>query len=448
MRARMLWVAAALVGAGVLPVTADAAVLVKSGGTLTYTGQPGEPNSVEFEPSGPVVYVGPMKGTVTGCDQVGPTMFACLNINSITADLGDGDDRAWAGGPFRSALSGGPGDDDLILFAPGNGSVLSGGPGIDTAVISSRAAEPISITLDDVANDGVKGSSVNVAPDVENLSAQSVYWPNGALVADRYGPITLTGDADANELTSDDGNDTLTGGAGSDVLIGRGGDDTLDARDGELDRVECGAGTDTALVDQLDQVSDSCEHVQVQVTPSPEPPPPPAVQALDDQPPRVAFNPGTALAVTASDDRGVASVRFMAGETTLCTDTTAPYTCDFRPGVKDVGRRTIVAVAVDAAGQTATAIRTLVVSRFVPRSVSLTVKRQGKRFVASGKVALPAGIACTGTVTVKAGKTTRTGKLSRTCTFRVVLPSGGRFVATYGGTTAIEPKRSAARSAR
>jgi hypothetical protein len=84
----------------------------------------------------------------------------------------------------------------------------------------------------------------------------------------------------------------------------------------------------------------------------------------------------------------------------------------------------------------------------VPRSVSLTVKRQGKRFVASGKVAMPAGIACAGAVAVKAGKTTRTGKLSRTCTFRVVLPSGGKFVATYGGTTAIAPKRSSARSAR
>ena len=49
---------------------------------------------------------------------------------------------------------------------------------------------------------------------------------------------------------------------------------------------------------------------------------------------------------------------------------------------------------------------------------------------------------------MKAGKTTRTGKLSRTCTFRITMPSGGRFVATYWGRRAIEPKRSAARTAR
>ena len=222
------------------------------------------------------------------------------------------------------------------------------------------------------------------------------------------------------------------------MLVGRGGDDTLDARDGETDRVECGSGADTALVDPFDHVSESCEQVQVTQLGS----------ALDDLPPRVEFKPGSALEVTASDDRGVASVRFSAGEQTLCTDTTAPYTCDFRPGVGDVGRKTIVAVAVDGAGQTATAIRTLVVPRLKPRSVSLTVKRQGRRFVATGKVTLPRGIPCDGEVAVKAGKTTRTGKLSRTCTFRIALPSGGRFVATYRGTAAIEPKRSPARSAR
>jgi hypothetical protein len=252
--------------------------------------------------------------------------------------------------------------------------------------------------------------------------------------------VSLTGDAGANELSGGDEADTLTGGAGSDVLFGHGGDDTLDARDGETDRVECGSGTDSALVDPFDQVGDSCE--QVQVTQLSAPP-------RGDQPPRIAFKPGDPLEVTAGDDHGIASVRFSAGEKTLCTDTTAPFTCAFRPGVEDVGRKTIVAVATDTAGQTATAVRTLIVPRFAPRAVSLSVKRHGRRrFVATGKVTLPAGVPCAGEVAVKAGTTTRSGKLSRACTFRIVLPAGGRFVATYRGTAAIEPKRSPARSAR
>ena len=113
MRARKLWVGAALMCTALVPATADAATLVNSGGRLTYTGQPGEQNTVEFEPYQGAVYVGPMTGSASGCTQANPTSFACRNVSSIAADLGDGDDRVWAGGPFPSFLSGGPGDDEL-----------------------------------------------------------------------------------------------------------------------------------------------------------------------------------------------------------------------------------------------------------------------------------------------------------------------------------------------
>src|SRR6478752_6523408 len=130
MRARMRGLAAALMCAGLMPGTADAATLVNDGGRLTYTGAAGEQNTIEFEPAaGGAVHVGPMKGSVSGCTLARDTIFTCTGMNVITADLGDGDDLVFAGGFWQSFLNGGPGDDDLVVFPPGYGSVLTGGPG-------------------------------------------------------------------------------------------------------------------------------------------------------------------------------------------------------------------------------------------------------------------------------------------------------------------------------
>jgi hypothetical protein len=163
------------------------------------------------------------------------------------------------------------------------------------------------------------------------------------------------------------------------------------------------------------------------------PPPPPA----DDAPPTVSFTSpadgarlsGTpTLTADAADDRGVASVRFMAGARVLCTDTTAPYACPFPLTGADVGRATLVAVATDGAGQTATAVRGVRVRRFTPSSVTARTKRSGARVTTTGRVRLPKGVtakqACaSGLVSVQlvaARKTisTRRVQLSRSCTFR------------------------------
>ena len=428
MRAGMLIAAAALV-CGVTPATADAARLVNFEGTLTYQAAPGEQNRIEFQPSQfpGTLHVGPVTGAlVQGCEPTGSeTTAVCRGVGGIIADLGDGDDIAWAMEPYAATLLGGAGDDSLVLIEPGVGSVLSGGPGLDTALMATESARPINVSLDDVANDGF--NSVQVTSDVENVTVMST------------APASLIGNAGANDLVSGEGNDTLVGGGGSDTLFSHRGDDTLDARDGETDRVECGPGTDKALVDQLDQVGDSCEVVQVSQI---------SLATPDDAPPTVAFQAGDELVVTAADDRGVAGVRFLSGDRTLCTDTTAPYSCDFQPRVEDVGRMTVVAVAADALGQTATAARVIEVDKLEPRSVSLSLKRSGKRVIATGKVVLPAGVPCSGEIAVTTGKKTRTGKLTRSCMYRIVLSSGGSYYAAYRGTKAIEAKRSAWRTAR
>jgi Thrombospondin type 3 repeat/RTX calcium-binding nonapeptide repeat (4 copies) len=60
-----------------------------------------------------------------------------------------------------------------------------------------------------------------------------------------------------------DGADRVSGGAGADRLNGGAGNDTLKAADGRRDRVKCGRGRDTAVVDRKDKVSKSCERVTV-----------------------------------------------------------------------------------------------------------------------------------------------------------------------------------------
>ncbi len=173
----------------------------------------------------------------------------------------------------------------------------------------------------------------------------------------------------------------------------------------------------------------------------------------EDTPPTVAFTSPAAgahlsgtptLAATATDDRGVASVRFLAGERVVCTDTTVPYECAYRLTADDVGRTTLIAVATDSAGQTGAAVRTVTVNRFAPRSLSAkttprTDRRRPFRFTTRGVLRLPAGVtrkqACAGgdvAVQIKAARktiSTRRVALSRTCSYRsrVTFRSRSRF---------------------
>ena len=56
------------------------------------------------------------------------------------------------------------------------------------------------------------------------------------------------------------GDDTLDGGGGRDRVNGFGGNDQIEARDGKRDRIRCGKGRDSAMVDSKDRVR-GCEQV-------------------------------------------------------------------------------------------------------------------------------------------------------------------------------------------
>ena len=146
---------------------------------------------------------------------------------------------------------------------------------------------------------------------------------------------------------------------------------------------------------------------------------------------RLSTTAPNTLSATASDDKGIARVEFLDDERTVCSDTTAPYTCDYRPQGDDVGRNTLVAIAVDSSGQTASAVRSVVVPRFAGRLSARTTPRRDRlapyRFTTTGRLTLPAGVTpaqgCRGTVTVqiKAGSktvSTRRVRLRSNCTYR------------------------------
>jgi hypothetical protein len=62
------------------------------------------------------------------------------------------------------------------------------------------------------------------------------------------------------------------------------------------------------------------------------------------------------LRARVSDGGRVRRVRFTGDGRELCVDRRAPFTCAYRPRS---GRHTLVAVATDDAGQTATGVRSL-----------------------------------------------------------------------------------------
>jgi Ca2+-binding RTX toxin-like protein len=371
-----------------------------------------------------------------------------------------------AGTDGNDTLSGGGGDDDLQGEA-GNDD-LHGDAGFDSVSYGSSGPTatgvPVRATLDDTADDGRQGEeSDNVHSDVEDVS---VYGSGGAVI---------TGTAATNSLSGGDGNDAIDGGAGNDSLFGNGGDDTIQARDGYADRVSCGAGNDTATVDTLDIVSDNCETVLRadvgNANDVPEDKSPTISWVTPAENAKMSTTGANVLQADAADDKGVSQVIFLAGTRTLCVDTTAPFTCAYNPRDVDLGKVTLTAMAVDAAQQTATALRTVVVGQFSAKSLTATTK-PGRdatspfRFTTSGRLGMPTGVGrslgCQGKVTIqiKAGRKTvssRSVNLSKSCTYsskvRFTLPSrlhpkGLRVFVTFRGNAVLTAMKARTRSVK
>jgi Ca2+-binding RTX toxin-like protein len=235
-----------LVAAG--PASATSVYLTGNGQskTLHVDGASGETNQPDLFPWGASVRVvdyggsGAMSGN--GCTQVDAVTVDCAAapIIAVSANLGDGDDDFRVTGlptiTLPMTVSGGDGNDsigaadgpDAIDAGPGDDHVYAsagaddyhGGSGNDVLVFEEQGNETLS--LDDIANDGLAGQGANAHSDFE----------------------TLFGGWFDDTITGTSGNDTLWGGPGEDVIHGGGGDDVVG---GNYDPpatmpTECGAG--------------------------------------------------------------------------------------------------------------------------------------------------------------------------------------------------------------
>lgn len=150
---------------------------------------------------------------------------------------GNGNDQLF-GDDDNDTLNGGPGND--VLDGGGEADVFNGGDGVDTASYASFT-DPVTVSLDNVANDGTLNEGDNVKTDVENVTGGS-------------GSDHLFGDAAANTFLGGPGNDQLHTGVGNDVLDGGPGADTLDGGGGTLDFVSYASRTTPVHV-TIDNVS-------------------------------------------------------------------------------------------------------------------------------------------------------------------------------------------------
>jgi RTX calcium-binding nonapeptide repeat (4 copies) len=202
---------------------------------LEYAAAPGERNRVTVTLAGGAYVVDDAAGVTpgVGCTREDPgvaTRARCPVEGSsqgpVALLLGDGDDQATligtAGavrGEAGNDLLAGGSEDDALIGGPGT-DVLVGGAGVDALDAGGGAAS----------------------------SERS---------ADR-----LDGGAGADDLVGSAGANRLTGGTGVDSLTGGGGADRLLARDRFVDRVNCGAGRDSAALDGLDWFRSGCERVR------------------------------------------------------------------------------------------------------------------------------------------------------------------------------------------
>lgn len=251
---------------------------ITRGDYVGYTADPGEANRVTIEPTpdgglhlndaGAIIrWLGAPVPGVASCGGAVHDVL-CLGTGGgfgFFADLGDGDDTYKNTATTPGEIDLGPGDDTAVggqgteSFdgGPGADDIHGGAPSGDEAFSSmwpeqvtyEHATGPVSVTADDVANDGVAGEHDNIHGDIEGIVG---------------GPFddTITGFYAAQ---GGDGNDVLTGGPGSNRLYGDAGDDTFQTRDGEAEHIWCGPGVDTVVADAADVIETpgDCEDVQI-----------------------------------------------------------------------------------------------------------------------------------------------------------------------------------------
>lgn len=159
-----------------------------------------------------------------------------MGAGNDTVNGGEGHDILW-GESGTNQITGGPGNDGGTINADDD---YQGGDGTDWAHFSN-ATSGVTVSLDDVANDGMAGASANIHSDVENVFGSP------------YDDV-INGSSENNYLAGWSGNDHLQAGEGSDVYAGDAGNDTF--ADSSLDPDNFAGGADHDSINYFDRSAD------------------------------------------------------------------------------------------------------------------------------------------------------------------------------------------------
>lgn len=153
-------------------------------------------------------------------------------------------------------LAGGEGGDLFVTTERDGADDHHGGPGVDGIHYGTRSGTTgVTVTLDNVADDGLPFERDQVRSNVENVTGTSFddrLFSFGAF-------STLDGGAGNDRLDGDAGPDQLIGGPGRDTLLGGSGADSISAGDSEADTIDCGPDRDVASRDRLETKVAGCE---------------------------------------------------------------------------------------------------------------------------------------------------------------------------------------------
>jgi hypothetical protein len=166
------------------------------------------------------------------------------------------------GGGGRDTVAGGDGNETFITEFRDGADEYHGGPGRDFISYHQRT-RPLSITLDNAANDGESGELDNVRSNVEDVMGGHVGDSISSLGA--FSSLDGGPGSGIDILDGGSGPDTLSGRGGTDSLSGGSGNDVILAQDGLPDNVDCGSETDTADRDTRENRVSGCEQGEVGV---------------------------------------------------------------------------------------------------------------------------------------------------------------------------------------
>jgi Ca2+-binding RTX toxin-like protein len=182
------------------------------------------------------------------------------SANNLLAGGGGGDTVAGSAGDDTIKGDAGTdslfgGDDNDVIDGGADADSMAGGPGEDTADYSFAGTD-ITVTIDDVANDGIPAEGDNVMSTIEDVIGGR-FNDN---IDGNDNPNTLFGGLGTDTLRGFGEADVITGGKGTDELRGGNGPDELHAKDATQDSLFCGANTDGFAADAVDTVNADCEN--------------------------------------------------------------------------------------------------------------------------------------------------------------------------------------------